>query len=120
MSLTNYQKAQKVTETPREMEYRLMAQITAQLTAARDQNLKGSDLISTLHRNREMWTTFASDCAVEGNGLPDALRANIISVSLWVGRHTTLVATGRETVDELINVNRNVMAGLAPAQRQAA
>lgn len=120
MSLANYQKTQKVTESPRETEYRLVAQITAQLVVAQNGDLKGPELIDVLHRNREMWSVFANNCGVEGNALPEALRASIISVGLWVNRYTSEVVSGKETVDQLIRINRNVMEGLAPPRRDAA
>lgn len=120
MSAASYQRAQKVAETPRETEYRLFALITGRLVAAREQGLKGPQLADALHRNREMWSTFADNCGVEGNLLPEQLRASIISVALWVNRHTSDVIQGKETLDDLISVNRNVMAGLAPQQLQAA
>jgi flagellar protein FlaF len=120
MSVASYQKAQKVAESPRQMEYRLFAQITGELIAARDQGLSGSKLAEPLHRNREMWTVLANDCGAKGNNLPDALRANIISISLWVNKFTTEVIRGAEKIDELINVNRNVMEGLAPAKQPVA
>lgn len=119
MSVASYQKAQKVAESPRQMEYRLFAQITGELIAARDQGLSGREMADALHRNREMWTVLANDCGAKGNGLPDQLRASIISVSLWVNKFTSSVMRGAEKVDELINVNRNIMEGLAPAKQAA-
>ena len=113
MSVSSYQRAQKVTESPRQTEYRLFAQITRQMIAARDSNAPASEMADALHRNRELWSTLAGDCGTEGNGLPSALRASIISVSLWVNRYTTDVIRGIQSIDELIEVNRNVMEGLA-------
>ena len=34
---------------------------------------------------------------MSGNGLPASVRASIISLSLWVGRHTSAVMRGDET-----------------------
>lgn len=52
-------------------------------------------------------------CATEGNQLPDDLRARIISIGMWVEKYTSQVITGRDTIDDLIVVNRAIIEGLA-------
>jgi len=113
MSVKAYQLAQKVVETPRASEHRLLGQITGEMIVARDGGLSGAALIPCLHRNREVWSVFSSLCSAPGNGLPQALRASIISLALWVERFTSQVVAGSETLDPLIEVNRSVMEGLA-------
>jgi len=113
MSVQAYQMARKVVETPRATEHRLLGQITGEMIVARDSGLSGAGLVPCLHRNREIWSVFSSLCAAPGNGLPAALRANIISIGLWVERFTTEVVSGRESMDPLIEVNRSIMEGLA-------
>lgn len=113
MSLDAYRRAQSIAETPRATEYRLMSQITGELIEARDSGLKGVALMPALHRNREVWSTFSSLCGAPGNKLPDELRASIISIALWVERHTSEVVTGRDSIDDLIEVNRAIIDGLA-------
>ena len=76
-------------------------------------------LMQPLHRNREMWSVFVTDCGARGNGLPNELRAQIISIGLWVERFTSDVVAGREPIGELISVNRTIMEGLR-GQRLAA
>ncbi|HUD31181.1 MAG TPA: flagellar biosynthesis regulator FlaF [Novosphingobium sp.] len=115
MSVNAYARAQKVAATPRSTEYRLMSEITGEMIAAREAGLTGARLAPALHRNRQAWTIFRNECAEPGNGLPAELRAGIISLGLWVDRHTSLVITGRDTIDELIAVNRAVIDGLANA-----
>ena len=41
------------------------------------------------------------------------LRAQIISLGLWVSRHASEVARGDADIDALIDVNRSIMEGLA-------
>ena len=119
MSLANYQRVQTIAESPRNTEFRLVSQITGDIIAARDAGLKGADLMSTLHRNREMWSAFSTACGTTGNALPGELRAGIISLALWVDRFTSEVITGREPIDELIAVNRMILEGLAPEKAAA-
>ncbi len=112
MSLTAYHRARTLVEDPRATECRLMRQITAEMIAARDAGLSGVPLTPVLFRNREVWNAFTSACAVRGNRLPDALRASIVSLGLWVDRYTTDVAAGRDEIDALIDVNRSIIEGL--------
>lgn len=120
MSLAAYNSVRSLSEAPRETEHRLMGQITGEMIAARDAGLAGAPLASTLYRNRQMWSLFSADCAARGNGLPEQLRASIISLALWVDRHSSEVVAGREAIDDLIEVNRSVMEGLVSANRMAA
>jgi flagellar biosynthesis activator protein FlaF len=120
MTLKAYLRVQSIAETPRAMERRLLALVTGKLVAAREQNWTGAALVDVLHHNREMWQTFAAMCGTEGNGLPDELRAGIISLALWVDRHSSDVATGREPLDALINVNRMIGEGLGIDVAEAA
>ncbi len=113
MSINAYRRVQEVAASPRSTEYRLMTQITAEMIAARDAGLRGAQLMPALHRNRMAWCTFANLCAIPGNRLPDDLRATIISIGLWVGKFTSGVMSGRETIDDLIEVNRAILDGLS-------
>lgn len=118
MSIDAYRRVRSIAETPRAQEYRLMSQITGEMIEARDAGLTGAALMPALHRNREVWGAFSTDCASAGNQLPDQLRAGIISLALWVERFTTEVVRGRESIDELITVNRAIIDGLASENLQ--
>lgn len=120
MSLHAYQRARTMVESPRGTEYRLMSQITGDMIAARDAGLAGTALMPVLDRNRQVWSAFTSACAAAGNGLPDALRAGIVSIGLWVDRFTSDVVAGRDTIEELIDVNRSVIDGLKGGAAAAA
>lgn len=113
MSYQAYRKAQTTTETPSEIEYRLFAQVTAALMAVVGKSRTEKATIDALDWNRRMWSVFSSDCGTKGNELPDQLRASIVSLSIWVSKHSSLVMRGKEDVDALINVNKMIMEGLA-------
>jgi len=119
MSIAAYQRVRTIAESPRNTEFRLVSQITGEMIAARDAGFKGAALMPALHRNREMWSAFSTACGAAGNGLPAELRAGIISLALWVDRFTSEVVTGRDSIDELIGVNRTLIEGLAPEQLAA-
>ena len=60
-------------------------------------------------------TSLAADCAAEGNQLSQPLRAQIISLSLFVDRHSSQVMRNGAALDVLIEINRTIMQGLSPA-----
>ena len=114
MSLQAYQQAATRAESPRDAEYRLFAQVTRALLEAAQLDPKDlSGRIDALDWNRRLWSTLAADCSHPDNGLPKPLRASIISLSMWVSRHTTLVIKGEDEIEALIEVNRMIMQGLA-------
>lgn len=123
MSLQAYQRAAQRTETPRELELRLLAQVTRALTDAQaaDPSEFGKRA-EALDWNRRVWEVLGSDCAGEGNGLPEAVRASIVSLSIFVVKHTQAMMR-REDDDWqiLIDLNRALMQGLSgPAEPRAA
>lgn len=119
MSLAAYQRVHTLAETPRATEHRLVGEVTRGVAEAWETGLRGAALMPALHRNREMWSVFALTCGGAGNALPPDLRARIVSLSLWVDRHTSAVMTGRETVEPLLEVNRLLLDGLSPARLAA-
>ena len=120
MSLKAYQSAAQQAEDPRSVEYRLFAEVTRSLMTASE--LAATDIggrMTALDWNRRLWSVLATDCAQPGNALPDAVRANVISLGLWVNRHTSAVMAGAESFGPLIEVNRAMMQGLSPAPAPA-
>jgi flagellar protein FlaF len=114
MSLQAYQQARTRSESPRDAEYRLFGEVTRALMAAAASPPDAlSTRIDALDWNRRMWSAMAADCAQPENALPPALRAQIISLSIWVGRYSSQVMRGKESFDALIDVNRIMMQGLA-------
>jgi flagellar protein FlaF len=115
MSIKAYQKAQAASENPRDVEYRLFGQVTRALMDA--ENLDRRDfrrLVDAIDWNRRMWSTLAADCTSAGNQLPETIRAQIISLSLWVSRYSSQVVREGAKIAPLIEVNKNIMEGLAP------
>lgn len=116
MSLKAYQNVAQQAEDPRSIEYRLFAEVTRALMTA--STLEAGDIggrMTALDWNRRLWSVLATDCAQESNGLPAPVRANVISLGLWVNRHTSAIMSGEETFAPLIEVNRTMMQGLSPA-----
>ena len=120
MSLNAYENASIVSEKPQQTEYRLFLEVTKALIEAVGLAKTDKKLHDALHWNRRMWSTFATDCAIEGNKLPKMLRAQIISLSIWVGKYSSQVIRDGEDIQALIDVNKSVMEGLAMQERNAA
>lgn len=120
MSLQAYQKTAQRSEDPRQTEYRLFGQVTrALMEAAELDRSEVSRRMDALDWNRRLWSVLGTDCALPGNGLPETLRAQIVSLSIWVNRHTSAVMRGQEEITPLIEVNRLIMQGLMPRQDSA-
>lgn len=114
MSLQAYQQAATRAETPRETEYRLFAQVTrALIEASQMDEFNFGGRADALHWNRRVWSALASDCGHPDNKLPAPLRASIVSLSIWVDKHTSLVIRRKESFEPLIEVNKMIMQGLA-------
>jgi flagellar protein FlaF len=123
MSLQAYQQAAERAEHPRDSEYRVFGEVTrALMDAAALPSDAFVPRIKALDWNRRLWMTLAADCARPNNALSPELRAQIISLSMWVGRHTNGVIQQQEPIEPLIEVNRIMMQGLgvrAPRQLPA-
>jgi len=121
MSLQAYQQAAQRAEQPRSAEYRLFGQVTrALMEAAKADPADLAARMDALDWNRRMWSALATDCASPDNSLPAPVRAQIISISLWVSKHTSAVMRREEEFDPLIDINRIVMQGLAGGAAEAA
>ncbi|HYM32821.1 MAG TPA: flagellar biosynthesis regulator FlaF [Candidatus Cybelea sp.] len=113
MTLAKYKAAQSTTEDPRNTEYRLFAQVTRSLMEiGKDIDVKAQE---ALYWNQRLWIALQTDLADEGNKLPEALKAQLISLAIWVDKYTLNVVKGEAEVKPLIEVNRSIMEGLAQA-----
>ena len=110
-----YAEAIATTETPRQREFRLLARANRLLNDAKDRGDIASLYRAVLY-NRQIWNTFLIDLTDERNALPKELKGALISIGVWVERFSDPVCEGEESVDDLIEVNRNIMEGLAPPE----
>lgn len=63
---------------------------------------------------RRLWTIFLLDLSDRENGLPESLRASLVSIGLWVRREADLIDSGDSAnFDGLIDVNQLIADGLA-------
>jgi flagellar protein FlaF len=106
---------QSAATDPRDIEYRLLAQVTAAMIKARetaDSDFKA--VVEAVSWNRDVWAALRQDLMADTNALPKDLRASLVSVSLWIERETSAVMNKEGDIDAMIDINRNIMAGLKP------
>ena len=118
-----YNRAIKSTASPRDVEYRLLGQVTSALMKAQTRIAEAgsrptamAEVMDALNWNNQVWDTFVEDVGTEGNMLPRELRAAIVSLGIWVSRETGLVTSGEGDIAALISVNKAIMRGLDPAR----
>ena len=116
MSIDKYKAAQVSTENARQTEYRLFADVTKALISLKNNEnkdgFKGPEFYKNVDWNRRLWLALQMDLAQEENRFPDELKANLISISLWVDKQTRAVMKGEASIDTLISINRTIMEGL--------
>ena len=115
MTLKAYQNTQRVTEDPRQTEYRLFGQVTGALLDAKQSNAVGGPLVEAVEWNRRLWRTLAADCMDDRNTLTQDVRAKIVSLSLWITKYSKQVTREGASLDPLIEINRTIMQGLSGA-----
>ena len=72
------------------------------------------DLEDVLGYNRKLWTVFASETVNDGHPLPQDIKNNIASLSVFVFKRTVniMAEPAAEKFDALIEINRNIASGL--------
>ena len=71
------------------------------------------DQVQSLLYVRRLWTIFIEDLAHPENGLPEQLRADIISIGLWVVREADRLREEKSNdVIQLIEINRLIRDAL--------
>jgi flagellar protein FlaF len=113
MSIKAYQRAATQADSPRDLEYRAFGQVTAGLVRLKGKGASASEKAELLDANRRLWNLLSADCSLPENRLSLELRAQIISLALWVARYSSQVLREDADIEPLIDVNRTMMEGLA-------
>jgi len=113
MSIKAYQRAATQAESPRELEYRAFGQVTAGLVRVKEELPPIASVVEAIDANRRLWNLLSADCSAPENQLPITLRAQIISLAMWVARYSSEVLRDGADVEPLIDINRVMMEGLA-------
>ncbi|MEI5681234.1 flagellar biosynthesis regulator FlaF [Mesorhizobium sp. CGMCC 1.15528] len=71
------------------------------------------EAVQALHFTNRLWTTFIEDLGSPDNALPKELRANLISIGLWLLREAEEVRQGRsDNFEGLIEVSQIIRDGI--------
>ena len=110
-----YGSASRATIDPRAAEYDVFCRVTADLRTAAALP-EGFDrqraLIIAAHDNLRLWDFVAYDVASDHNGLPDALKRQLLSLASFMRRVSPQVANGSMAPDDVIAINTSIMTGL--------
>lgn len=98
----------------RSAEAQLLQKLTSMLMATTETGTESSfqGLVSAISENQKFWQQIALDLADDENGMPDDLRASLLSLAGFVLRYSSTVLNGNGAVEPLIEINRHVIRGL--------
>ncbi|WNJ92536.1 flagellar biosynthesis regulator FlaF [Bosea sp. 685] len=108
-------KTAQATVSPRELEASLLIKAAMRLQSiADDWTERARDLDEALHYNRKLWTLLVSAVIAEDNPLPVGIKQNILALANFIFNQTFRIAAAPapEAVTVLININRDIAAGL--------
>ncbi len=114
-----YKKANLANENPTQTEYRIFAEITRELETANSDAGTTNDRINAVFRNSRLWLTLKADLASSENNLNKETKAGLISLAIWVEKFTSPAMRTGVDLEPLISVNKQIMQGLADANRTA-
>jgi flagellar biosynthesis activator protein FlaF len=110
-----YQKVARQTASPRDLEANLLSRAAARFQRIKDDWDQGrDDLFLALQFNRRLWSIFLSSVTRSDSILPPELRHNVANLGIFVMKHSLAVQVdpAAQKLDVLININRNLAAGL--------
>lgn len=122
-----YESGAKGTDSSRELESSALFKAARKMEAciqAWSSPQRDAMLEESLRYNQRLWTLFQGELAESGNPLPNELKVNLLRLSAFIDRRTfeVLAQPSPEKLQALIDIDRNIAAGLAapPAARAAA
>ena len=119
--LQAYAQTQKSSMSSREIEAMAFTKAALMLDEAAQSLDDYDSYASALKFNQLLWTIIQADIVDKENQLPPQIKANILSLSIFVDRQTikALAETKKEHVNVLININKNLAEGLLTRPDQA-
>ncbi len=112
---TTYAKVAQETLTGRELEAHVLLKSAARLQNIQENwEASHSQLDAALAHNRRLWTVLVSAVTDPINPLPSEIKNNIANLALFIFTRTIDLTAEpkKERIDILININRQIAAGL--------
>ncbi|MAI10985.1 MAG: flagellar protein FlaF [Rhodospirillaceae bacterium TMED167] len=112
--LQAYAQTQKSSMHPREVEAMAFTKAALMLEEAKTTLDDYDAYASALKFNQLLWTIIQADVVDKENKLPPQIKANILSLSIFVDRQTikALADTKEQHLSVLVNINKNLAEGL--------
>ena len=116
-----YQQQQKRSLSPREVEAMAFTKAAVLLEEVKQKTNNIEEYSKALRFNHLLWTIIQADLTEPENQLPNEIKANIMSLSIFVDKQTTkaMRSSNAADLDVLININRNLAAGLRTTPQTA-
>ncbi len=116
-----YTTHQRSDETVRETEAHALLSCASRLEGVRDPASSRDDFFAALRHNQELWTVLQVCLCEADNPLPMDIKGLLLNLSRYVDKTTfrALADGNRAALGSLININRNIAAGLQKKQEQA-
>ncbi|MDN2567255.1 flagellar biosynthesis regulator FlaF [Aquibium sp. A9E412] len=97
----------------KDRERQLLSRSIDLLASAREKGPQSQESVEAIHFLNRVWTAFVDDLANPDNELPKELRANLISIGLWLLREAEEVRQGRsDNFEGLIEVSQIIRDGM--------
>jgi flagellar protein FlaF len=97
----------------RDRERQLLTRSIDLLVKAKEHGPKSLQAVEAVHFLNRVWTTLIQDLGSPDNALPGELRANLISIGLWLLREAEQVRQGQsDNFDGLIEVSQIIRDGI--------
>lgn len=100
-------------QTARQRERLALEHSIELLQAAQANGAKSREAVEAIYFVRRLWAFFIEDLAKPDNALPQSLRADLISIGLWIMREADEIRLGNsENFKGLIEVTKLIAEGL--------
>ncbi len=109
-----YRSSQKLGAGARQTEARALLEAARRLSEAGKESDTEGEYRAALRLNWRLWTIIQSDITSEENPLPSEIKANIMSLSIFIDKHTVgaLAEPDLNKLAVLVDINRNIASGL--------
>lgn len=109
-----YRSSQKLGAGARQTEARALLEAARRLSEAGKESDTDGEYRAALRLNWRLWTIIQSDITSEENPLPSEIKANIMSLSIFIDKHTVgaLAEPDLNKLAVLVDINRNIASGL--------
>lgn len=94
-------------------EHQAMGMVIDQLIEAREKGVRSQEAVEALHNTRRLWSFFIEDLSDQKNELPVSLRADLISIGLWMMKELESIRNEQsDNFDGLIEINSMIRDSL--------